>query len=251
MRTPHDTADSADTKTSDQSVEPRQRPTRITWQPGGDDMKQAEKQPNTCAPRTAIAGDFASHPHENGETINGRKPADIHLVRCWCRKAYAPELDDDDANHIAQQVNFLLLFQRQWRDEYAEERAKNPSILRRQRIVSALATLRAELPEAISEIQNGPRKGADQWQNLLAAVQTFDSLIDALNKPKSRGRHRSLENNVAANLSANMLKVWHGRGAKSAVNIFVAEAMAWLTGRSVKPSEDKIRKARTKRPKLR
>lgn len=214
-------------------------------------MKQAEKQPNTSAPRTAIAGDFASHPHEDGETINGRKPADIHLVRHWCRAAHAPELDDDDANHIAMLVNHLLLMESQWRDEYSAHRAKNPSILRRQRIVGALATLRTELPEAISDIRQGTGKGADQWENLLTAVRAFDSLIDALNKPKARGRNRSLENNVAANLSVNMLKVWHGRGAKSAVDIFIAEAMAWLTGRAVKPSDNKIRKARTKRPKSR
>ncbi len=214
-------------------------------------MKQAEKQPNTSAPRTAIAGDFASHPHEDGETINGRKPADIHLVRHWCRAAHAPELDDDDANHIAMLVNHVLLMESQWRDEYSEHRAKNPSILRRQRIVGALATLRTELPEAISDIRQGTGKGADQWENLLTAVRAFDSLIDALNKPKARGRNRSLENNVAANLSVNMLKVWHGRGAKSAVDIFIAEAMAWLTGRPVKPSDNKIRKARTKRPKSR
>ena len=188
-------------------------------------------------------------PEYDGPLINGRLPATIELVQSWCVKAKAPMLSDDNAATIARGVNDALLLELLWRDEYKAARADNLSTQRMQRIAEALATLQADLPELIEDLRRGnPRGDFSETENLLKMVSRHQGIIDAYPRRK-KGRGRSHEKNLAANLAEKVRNFWGEAATKKAVDAFAADALTWLIGRPVPTSEEAVRKARERRTK--
>ena len=188
-------------------------------------------------------------PEYDGPIINGRLPATIELVQSWCIEAKAPIFSDDDAAAIARDVNYALCFEEHWRDEYKAQRDKNLSTQRMQRISDALAILQIDLPKSMEDTRRGkPDADLSATESLLELVGRHQAIIDAFPRRK-KGRIRSLEKNLTANLANKALTLWGTTAPKSAGNAFSAMALTWLTGRRVPISDEAARKARERRTK--
>jgi hypothetical protein len=188
-------------------------------------------------------------PEYDGPLINQRLPATIKLVQSWCQEAKAPILSDDDAGTMARDVNYALLFEAQWRDEYKAARDENVSTQRMRRIAEAMATLQADLPKLIED-SRGFKPDADLsvTENLLEMVSRHQAIIDAYPRRK-KGRDPSLEKNLTTNLAKKVLHLWGEAATKPAGDAFAAVALTWLTGRPVPTSDEATRKARERRTK--
>lgn len=188
-------------------------------------------------------------PEYDGPFINQRVPATTNLVKSWCQKAKAPILSDDDADAMARDVNYALLFDAQWRDEYKAARDENVSTKRMRRIAEAMATLQADLPKLIEDLRRAkPDADLSVTENLLEVVSRHQAIIDAYPRRK-KGRGLSLEKNLTTNLAKKVLRLWGEAATKPAGDAFAAVALTWLTGRPVSTSDEATRKARERRTK--
>ncbi len=220
---------------------------------GGTPLADDPANPSTGQTMTRVKSSTPQRSSKKTSANGEHEPATVELVHDLCKQAKGPALSNDSAEIIARDMNHALCWSFIWRADRAVERDADPKRQRMQRIAMYLVGLQIELPGMIEDSRNQPgimpTDEPDIVDKLLDLVKQFPHIVDAY-PPRTKGRPTSLEAGIAANISQKILGLWPVGTPKGPADAFASLVMGWLTGRAVPPSDQAIKRARSRRTKM-